>query len=798
VPKTPYCAKQKPNTYYQNLIFCQHTAIIKTSATTLYFFVIKRYFVVNTSNIKLIKEQILDFQDIHSINLNNEKERKKNGIPTFRSIFDGVHILDLKPNPLKCLCGNYPKIEKDGDDYHAICSNSDCKNQLYNTGLSYQDAIFTWNKTTDVEFNKDMNRIHPLLWFSPEFDSKNYLLKQIKQLEEKLSKIEKFLTSSKEDRLLRLIRSWNDYAIYIVNLKINRDSNPSLTNNPPLTKYQEDKTEKSEDSKCADPNTKYIPDIDIDGPMKHYEDEIQIIGDAYYWFVEGHLIRLKTCKHTNWTIPTYLVYVKNAGTNAGYQVRIDLRSIGVPYYSKMFSGSNLYGCLAEAIECLISRLHEIPHTKKNGNLIKRGSTRKRKNISLSDVKAIRLLEGTNDYNHRIEISFSSPNNNATARHSIHLGGKSKTTYKTYTQAINEALNLCLLHTKLSCDKKYSVGVVAVFSDLDSETQKLVSNIVSEHFDLPISDTAYHLSRLDPPLHIGYLTLSSLNKECTLDKDTLLMQVVSQKQRRGYVQGKVKRHDHLNNVDCVNIDAILDSNFDDYVYSPDSCIYKSGEPKLALLNSIKGVILEKERNNELRSSREAELMTPLEYFHYFQGRFLDKAKNNPVLKNHNIEFKEVDGLIHMYVDNVATDIKLPLDDWGGCHESAKLQCLVNADLYVTNNRPLIPTEDQNRDYFRRYKALGLSKEDIDLSEVRFVAKKESKVGLHNIKINKNKSITYLQKKGKNNEQQRRLFPAPKSESDFKKIIEDLYAEYLPFNENENKLIKHVYYRNYTVE
>lgn len=746
----------------------------------------------------------MDFAQIHSINPKNESLRSSTGKQTFKRLLAGVSVDELKPNPLKCNCGNYPTIERNGNTFDALCPNEACDHQLFNAGRTYQEAIFQWNESNDTEFNPQINKIHPLAWFSVGFDSTDYLLKQIDKIEHQLTLIESTELSTKETRLISIIRSWNHFATVIASrLKKQKLQNrteiqsEAKEQKPPQTRQKTEKIKTTVNDGI--PNRIYNPDPDVSGPMAEYKGQIQTLGSAHYWCVEGHAVRTKICKHTNWLIPTYIVYVHNKGTRAGYQVRIDLRSIGIPYYSKMFNRDSLYESLADALQDLSYQFKKIKQTRKLSSIIERSKVKGNKTIQLDDIRGLRVVRSLWDSNHRAEITFSSPNDHAKARLQWTLGGKTTLSYSRYESVIKTALKTYLMHTKLSCKKSFAHGAKVPLNELEHTTKMKIVDVVSEHFGLSISDVAYHLTQLNPNVNIGYLTLSALREDNTASWGDYPMQIVSSQNKRGHLSGEVKKHDLLYNAECVCIDSILLSNFEEYTYQPSDVKFREAHPQMALLLSKRAVEMTLTLRPELNEEfDDIVMLSPEELVNEMQEELITEAEANmAIFEGKEIEYKVEDDKISMYLDGVKSLATVRLDDWAGSVEAASTQVLVLAYVLASTGRLMRnKTNYKTKDLARRYEALGISEEDIDLNNVRFLAARASKCGMRNLYIKPSGRIEYHQKASREHDDERILFSPPKSLNEFESIVESLYSLESDLNNDEKRLIQHAFNAHYS--
>lgn len=751
--------------------------------------------------VKATRFSAMEFSVFHGINLKNENMRRSSDVPTFEGLLSGVSIDELKPNPLKCHCGNYPKIEKHEDSYDVVCSNNNCENCLFGIVGSYQDAIFQWNSSKDVDFDPSINKIHPLAWFNHEYDSTEYLKRQIERVESQLSKIEKLPVSNKESRLINLIRGWNNFSSVVAYRLDNKKKVESISPESTFERAVLSKAKHRSSSAGLKSVVKENLPLDWDlsdasGPMSEYKNSIQLIGNAYYWFVEGHMVRVKRCHHTNWIIPSYIVYIKNEGTTPGYQVRIDLRSIGIPYYSKMYNEKDIYISLQQALLDLISRLRDIKHIRKLGDLIERSKLKGGDRICLEDVKSIRAIESLHDSNHRVEITFSAPNDKSGARFQYSIGGKTTLTYSAYVRAINELTRVYLLHTKFSCDKAYVFGAKVPFMELDSKTQIKSSECIAEHFGLSISDVAHHMSKLNPNLYIGYLPASSLRQDSEPALGDHPMQVVSNKNKRGLISGFVKKHDLLMNTECVCIDSIVDSNFDEYVYQPHQVKFKEAKPSMGLLLSKRAVEMIASLNpNRNERYSNIVMLSPEELVAKVQRIYIEEMQNGQVLNGMKTEFIEIDGNIVIYCDGIRTEAKANLSEWHDSQKAACTQALVMAHSLLKIDRLFRKKKADGKKLSRRYDALSIPDNQINLNNVRFLAARGSKNGIRNVTINKSGFIRYNLKARQKENQINHSFKRPTDFYGFKAIIEEIYQEFVPFNKDEEDLLLHSYEINY---
>ncbi len=740
----------------------------------------------------------MEFTELHRINLKNKNFRKANKTPTLKGILEGVPLGQLKPNPLKCLCGHYPKIEDNEGIFDVICSNQDCDNHLFNVGNNYQGAIFEWNESKETQFDHRINKIHPLVWYTAGYDSTDYIIKQTEKIEANLKKVESGPLAKKEIRLIRLIRSWNRYASIIANRIEHKKTNYAGESHIDLTDEEKQIISNSEFNDTSIPNQHYLPDPEIKGPMIDHKDNIQVLGSGYYWNIHGHMVRTKVCKHTGWRIPTYIVYVKNKGTNPGYQVRIDLRSIGIPYYSKMHGKKDLNLCLMSALEDLQEQLRGIKHTRKIGAIIERGKIKGNDKISIDDIKGVRLIRSLWDSNHRAEVTLASPNDHTKARFAWSIGGKTTFSYHTYRNAVTKAINLYLAHTKLSNKKEYAHGGKVRLKELDNITISNVIEVTSKHFGISLSDTAHYLTRLNPYVFIGYLSLSGLREDNTLSLGNKPMQVVSNKNKRGYISGQIKKHDILYNADCVCIDTILKSNLDEHIRQPSDIRFIEGKPEMGMLLSRRAVEMLIASHNTLRVEyKNISLESPESIARFMQQELIELAEDYSFFDNKEIEYKNEDGQLVMYLDGKKTAASVSLEDWDYSYEGASLQTLATA-YALANKNGLFATKSEygKKDLSRRYAALNISQNDVDLSQVRFISTRASKIGIRNVSINKSGKVLLNKKSGKEQSEFRKLYDAPNDLSEFESIIERIYPSFVPLNSEEKKLIELTYRRRYT--
>lgn len=713
---------------------------------------------------------MMDFESRFEINQKNEHSRHSAGITLISDILDGVSISDLKPFPYKCLCGNYPKISHEKDNFKASCINSECKNEVYLPSASYQKIIFKWNSQHFVKINVDNVKTHPLLFFMPTYDSTNYLENQIKKIEISLKDIKSFDMDRREVKLIKLIESWNQFARYIAG-KINESA--KKTSNPIINKdnkpFQEDNNSLQIISNAKRLSEyKRTKDIKIFGPLAERKDSIQIIGDQHYIMLSGHPLKLSPCAKTGYLKPTYIVHIDHKTSKPYYQVRIDLRSINQPYYSSIHKKESEYLSLDSAITDLEKQLIKNSSIKKTLKIKQRSRLHKKTEVNLSSFSNIHTAIDKNSPRLKFVLNLSGHNDKSKSRMEISVGTSRTFDLEKIKDALLILSKISIAEAYCSTKKEYVHGILYKFNNFSIETQTAIIKVLSEILGTSRLDTTTALIKSNPGLPIGHIPIISLNKDCAPSTTSNQYQIVSSERKLGYLEGELSRHDNLNNINVVNIDALIDSNIESVIYDH-NIKYISGKSKMALSLSITGLSKIAKEKVALKK------INGVDYKNLVKKLIgINKEENN------DIEFKE---------DNEYYSIKLKSNPqlMHQVRISNWLEERELAEIFLSNK---INTE-----------ALTLNKKNkINIGsgdkKLRFKSNSTSISPLKNLYITDNGEIKYRGISEEINKRTRTKYRKPINAIEFMDIIELCFKELLPFNKSEIKYLGEVYKQNYT--
>lgn len=541
-------------------------------------------------------------------NKENEAQRSAAGVTTFNELFDGTALAELLPKPLKCGAGQYPTIKSKDGMSHATCASNNCQCGIVATGKIYPLAVLAWNKACAEQFDPKRNHFHPMVWYTHGSQTEWCIQPQLEHIETTLKEIEAFgAIHHKERRLIRLIRAWIDFAEAMLEYRSNKVKpivlNPIDDKEPDIPLAKVEPVPDSEPQKTPRKHLKVSTAISkpypikLVGPIKEYVENVQHIGDSYYLILHGHFLRIKRCPKTQWDIPTYIVYVANKNTKPAFQVRIDLRSIGQSYYSKLHRGKDVRESLESALVDLSRQLKSVTKIKKTQKMVGRANSARKKSLAMDDNSAVRFVRDSSGNAMSVEVSLSAPNNHAIARFSARIGSKLQPNPDGYALRTKELYKLSVLHTRLSNQRRFANGADVPFNRLSLPTQRAILELLARKVHADTADIAHHLCTANPLMRIGYLPLLSLREDCELSSDDVPFQLVSTEHKDGYLSGPVKRHDLLKNAQCVVLDALLQSNIKQVV-SGQTRDYMPGQNTMAVCLSNEAINLVIEQTPEL--------------------------------------------------------------------------------------------------------------------------------------------------------------------------------------------------------
>jgi hypothetical protein len=712
---------------------------------------------------------MMDFESRFKINKKNEILRYNKGIILLSDILDGVSLIDLMPFPYRCLCGNYPKISHEKDNFKASCINTECKSEVFLPSSSYQKIIFKWNTQPFIGINVNNVKIHPMLFFMPSYNSTNYLENQIKKIEQNLEKIKVFDMDKQEIKLIKLIESWNNFARYIGN-KIDESSKITinLKTNEDKSSFKEDKDSlQIINGKNRLTEYKRTQKISIFGPLAERKDDIQIIGDQHYIMLSGHPLKLSVCAKTGYLKPTYIIHIDHKKSNPYYQVRIDLRSINKPYYSSIHKKENEYLSLDSAINDLEKQLIKNSSIKKTSKIKQRSKLHKKTEVNLKSFSNIHTAIDKVSPRLKFVLNLSGHNDKSKSRMEISIGTSRTFDLQKIKNALLTLSKISIAEAYCSTKKEYVHGILYKFNDFNIETQSAIIKVMSEILDTSQLDTTTALIKSNPDLPIGHIPIISLNKECKPSTTSNEYQIVSSQRRLGYLEGQLSRHDNLNNINVVNIDALINSNIEDVIYDH-NVSYISGKSKMALSLSIAGLSKIAKEKVALKK------VTEIDYKNLLKKLIPEnKDLNNEIVFNHNDEHYSV----HLKSNpNIIYQVRIA--NWLEERELAEvfLSNKVNIDQPAPNKKNKI--------------SIGLGN-----NKLRFKSNASSVSPLKNLYIADNGEIKYRGINQETNKRVRTKYRKPINEIEFINIIELCFKELLPFNKDEIKYLNEVYIQSY---
>lgn len=725
----------------------------------------------------------MNFSELFQFNPYFDLKRRERSMQTFSNFLEGVSVDDFKPSPLKCKCDHFPQILRSEDNiFTAMCQSADCNNDFKGSAPNYQKIILLWNASKSSIFDYKKNRVHPLVKFSLDSDTLIFYEHKINKCIEKVNSLLSNKLSKKEERLVNLFEDWNNFALKIISRFKGLDD---ISEEP------------SEKVKLGRQKLPIMPFV-MKGPMTKYSHQVQFIGNAYYWFVDNHLIPLKVCSSTGMTIPMFVVHIKNKGLDPNFQVRIDLRSLKVPYFSKLCKGVDEKDSLDKALDVLKEQLSKIPYFRRDLSIINRGKLSSSKAVSMNDITNIGIISRTEGG--RLIMTLPSANEQSNSRYGATIGAGNKLSYKVYCEEIKRLVKYSILHAKYATSLKHSVGGLVKFSDLNPIDQKNVIYAISDEIGFSFSEVLIPVMENKAKVYIGYLPISSLRNDCvmSLDNEDAPMQIISSRNREGYVNGKVKRNDHLKNVECLNIDSILNSNIK-------QCIMQEEPPALFLGESFTHIMLSiraldaielASKGTPYKVEKIINIPKPIELIYLYHKFSIDEFTygNKLKLPSNRISLKLQEDVINLFEGEIKLNRSISLEDWHFDLRAATLQMLIcYLNIRKHSKGPLFNsrTLTRNRNIKYRYESLNITPESCDLANVRFIPPKRTIAVLTNISLFKNRILYRKKPDIYGSKTIRKNYSEIFCYEDFLSAIKDAYKDMSEFNNDELKYLSIIY-------